>query len=60
MQDPRAQARLQVSKSPGDAIAWVILAEAELDGGDALAGERAARRALLLRPGHPEALARLG
>jgi predicted O-linked N-acetylglucosamine transferase (SPINDLY family) len=60
MADPRQQARLQVQRAPGDAIAWVILAEAELDAGDAPAGERAARRALQLRPGHPEALARLG
>jgi predicted O-linked N-acetylglucosamine transferase (SPINDLY family) len=60
MADPRQHARLQVQRAPGDAIAWVILAEAELDAGDAPAGERAARRALQLRPGHPEALARLG
>ena len=44
----------------GDAIAWIVLAESELDAGDARAGEAAARRALTLRPGHPEALARLG
>ncbi len=41
-------------------MAWILLSEAELDAGDARAGEAAARRALQLRPGHPEALARLG
>ncbi|WP_133480042.1 UDP-N-acetylglucosamine-peptide N-acetylglucosaminyltransferase [Cognatilysobacter segetis] len=60
MADPRQHARTQVQRAPGDAIAWVILAEAELDAGDPIAGERAARRALQLRPGEPEALARLG
>ncbi|MGY4515341.1 O-linked N-acetylglucosamine transferase family protein [Lysobacter sp. HA18] len=58
--DERQLARLQVERAPHDAIAWVVLAEAELDAGDAIAGERASRRALQLRPGHPEALARLG
>lgn len=58
--DPRRQARAAVQRAPGDPIAWVLLAEAELDAGDALAGEQAARRALALAPGHPEALARLG
>jgi predicted O-linked N-acetylglucosamine transferase (SPINDLY family) len=60
MPEPRQHARLQVQRAPGDAIAWVMLAEAELDAGDAIAGEQAARRALQLRPGHPEALARIG
>jgi predicted O-linked N-acetylglucosamine transferase (SPINDLY family) len=41
-------------------MAWILLSEAELDGGDAAAGAEAARRALALSPGHPEALARLG
>ncbi len=41
-------------------MAWIVLAEHELDAGDARAGEAAAQRALALRPGHPEALARLG
>jgi len=41
-------------------MAWIVLAEAELDAGDAAAGEAACRRALALRVGHPEALARLG
>jgi predicted O-linked N-acetylglucosamine transferase (SPINDLY family) len=58
--DPRQLARRQVQQAPTDAIAWIILAEAELDAGEVAAGERAARQALLLRPGHPEALARLG
>jgi predicted O-linked N-acetylglucosamine transferase (SPINDLY family) len=59
--DPaRQQAREAVSRAPHDAIAWIVLAEAELDAGDVAAGEAAARRALQLRPGHPEALARLG
>ncbi|TCZ83424.1 UDP-N-acetylglucosamine-peptide N-acetylglucosaminyltransferase [Lysobacter sp. N42] len=58
--DPRQQARAQVQRAPGDPIAWVLLSEAELDAGDARAGERAAARALAIAPGHPEALARLG
>ena len=52
--DERQLARLQVQRTPQDAIAWVILAEAELDAGDAVAGELASRHALRLRPGHPE------
>jgi predicted O-linked N-acetylglucosamine transferase (SPINDLY family) len=59
-QDPRAQARLQAQRRPNDAIAWILLSEAELDAGDPRAGEAAARVALRLQPGHPEALARLG
>ncbi|MDO5505173.1 MAG: UDP-N-acetylglucosamine-peptide N-acetylglucosaminyltransferase [Pseudoxanthomonas suwonensis] len=58
--DPRIQARQAVNARPRDAIAWVVLAEAELDAGDIRAGEAACRQALLLAPGHPEALARLG
>lgn len=58
--DPRTQARLHTQRRPQDAMAWILLSEAELDAGDAQAGEEAARRALALRPGHPEALARLG
>ncbi|MDQ3287790.1 MAG: tetratricopeptide repeat protein [Pseudomonadota bacterium] len=58
--DPLTQARLAVQRQPGNAIGWIVLAESELDAGDANAGEAAARRALTLRPGHPEALARLG
>lgn len=58
--DPRTEARLAVHREPGSPLAWILLAEAELDAGDALAGEAASRRALTLLPGHPEALARLG
>lgn len=58
--DSRRQARDAVERAPLDAMAWIVLAEEELDAGDAHAGEAAARRALALRPGHPEALARLG
>ncbi|GAB2511209.1 O-linked N-acetylglucosamine transferase, SPINDLY family protein [Lysobacter humi (ex Lee et al. 2017)] len=58
--DPRRAARERVQRSPADAIGWILLAEAELDGGDASAGAAAAQRALALAPGHPEALARLG
>ena len=58
--DPRVLARREARSRPFDAMAWIMLAEAELDAGDAAAGEAAARRALQLRPAHPEALARLG
>lgn len=58
--DPRADARLAVQREPASPLAWIMLAEAELDAGDAPAGETASRRALSLLPGHPEALARLG
>ena len=58
--DARHAARRATQREPGDAMAWIVLAEHELDAGDAAAGEAAARRALALRPGHPEALARLG
>lgn len=60
MNDPRVELRLALQRNPGDAIAWIVLAEHELDAGDANAGATAAQRALSLRPGHPEALARLG
>ncbi|WAC64867.1 tetratricopeptide repeat protein [Pseudoxanthomonas sp. SL93] len=56
----RAQLRQRVQHAPLDFIAWVMLADAELDHGDAEAGLRAAAQALALRAGHPEALARLG
>ncbi|HEV8694849.1 MAG TPA: tetratricopeptide repeat protein [Lysobacter sp.] len=56
----RDLARAAVQRVPHDAMAWIMLAECELDAGDARAGEAAAQRALALRPGHPEALARLG
>ncbi|MEP6634508.1 MAG: UDP-N-acetylglucosamine-peptide N-acetylglucosaminyltransferase, partial [Luteimonas sp.] len=58
--DPREALRHSTQRTPGDAMAWIELSEAELDAGDAAAGERAAQRALALQPGHPEALARLG
>lgn len=58
--DPRIEARNATMREPGNAIAWIVLAEAELDAGDAAAGKSAAQRALALSPGHPEALARLG
>lgn len=58
--DPRNEARRAVEREPHSALAWIVLAEHELDAGDARAGEAAALRALTLRAGHPEALARLG
>ncbi len=58
--DPRQRARDATQREPHSAMAWIMLAEVELDAGDATAGEAACRRALTLRPGHPEALARLG
>ncbi|NIJ67950.1 O-linked N-acetylglucosamine transferase family protein [Xanthomonas sp. 60] len=56
----RQQLQQAVHRQPADFIAWVMLADCELEAGDLRAGEAAARRALQLRPGHPEALARLG
>ncbi len=58
--DPRPAARARVALEPGNAMAWIVLGDAELEAGDAGAGEAACRRALALAPGHPEALARLG
>ena len=58
--DPRPALRQRLQANPGDAIAWIVLSEHDLDAGDAKAGEAACRRALALQPGHPEALARLG
>ncbi|MCF7749578.1 tetratricopeptide repeat protein [Bacillus subtilis subsp. subtilis] len=60
MDPDRQQLRLAVQRQPTDFIAWVMLADAELEAGDVLAGEQAATRALQLRGHHPEALARLG
>jgi predicted O-linked N-acetylglucosamine transferase (SPINDLY family) len=60
MDPQRAQLRMAVQRQPQDFIAWVMLADAELEAGDTGAGDLAAQRALQLRPGHPEALARLG
>lgn len=59
-QAQRSEAHRRVERDPGNVIAWIVLAEHELDAGDVRAGEFAARRALELQPGHPEALARLG
>jgi len=59
-EDERAAAANAVRLRPLDAMAWIVHAECELDAGDARAGEAASQRALALRPGHPEALARLG
>ncbi len=56
----RQQLKEALARQPGDFIAWVMLADVELEAGDIAAGEQAARRALQLRPNHPEALARLG
>ncbi|WP_255349902.1 hypothetical protein [Lysobacter sp. A03] len=36
--DPRSEARLAVEREPGSPLAWILLAEAELDAGDAAAG----------------------
>lgn len=56
----RQQLQQAIARQPGDFVAWVMLADLELEAGDIAAGEQAARRALQLRPNHPEALARLG
>ena len=58
--DPRQQARSRAQREPGNAMAWIVLGDVELEAGDARSGEAACRRALALAPGHPEALARLG
>jgi len=60
MDADRQQLRMAVQRQPADFIAWVMLADAELEAGDVAAGEHAATRALQLRDRHPEALARLG
>ncbi|AHY60190.1 tetratricopeptide repeat protein [Stenotrophomonas rhizophila] len=60
MDADRQQLRLAVQRQPADFIAWVMLADAELEAGDVAAGVHAATRALQLRDHHPEALARLG
>lgn len=56
----RQQLQQAIARQPDDFVAWVMLADVELEAGDIAAGEQAARRALQLRPNHPEALARLG
>ena len=58
--DPRVLAREAVQREPGNAFAWILLADAEVEAGAAQACIEAAQRALQLAPGHPEALARLG
>ncbi|MCW5580053.1 MAG: UDP-N-acetylglucosamine-peptide N-acetylglucosaminyltransferase [Luteimonas sp.] len=58
--DPRFAAREAVRREPHNAFAWILLADAEVEAGDAPACIAAAQRALQLAPGHPEALARLG
>jgi len=58
--DPRLLAREAVRREPHNAFAWILLADAEVEAGDARACIGAAQRALQLAPGHPEALARLG
>ncbi|USJ01614.1 tetratricopeptide repeat protein [Xanthomonas prunicola] len=54
------QLREAVRRQPGDFVAWLMLADAELGMGVTAAGEAAVQRALVLYPGHPEAVARLG
>ncbi|AZR27779.1 tetratricopeptide repeat protein [Xanthomonas vasicola pv. arecae] len=54
------QLREAVRRQPGDFVAWLMLADAELGMGATAAGEAAVQRALVLHPGHPEAVARLG
>ncbi|WP_411849994.1 tetratricopeptide repeat protein [Stenotrophomonas sp. LGBM10] len=56
----RRQLREAVQRQPSDFIAWVMLADAELEAGDVARGAAAATQALRLRGDHPEALARLG
>ena len=55
-------ARLQeaLRRNPSDFISWLVLADAQMDAGEPLAGQASAMRGLALRPGHPEALARVG
>ena len=36
--DPRHQARLATQRAPHDAMAWIVLADAELEAGDAAHG----------------------
>lgn len=60
MTDTLKSARAAVAASPNSFIDWVILAEEEINAGDIEQGILAAKRALQINPGHPEALARLG
>ena len=54
------QLRAALQRNPADFIAWLMLADLEMGAGAVQAGEAAVQRALQLRPGHPEGLARLG
>ncbi len=50
----------QVQRQSQDFVAWLMLADAQMEAGDIAAAETALRRGAALRPGHPEALARQG
>lgn len=52
--------RGQVQRQPQDFVAWLMLADAQMEAGDIAGAEAALRRGGALRPGHPEALARQG
>lgn len=52
--------RERVRRQPGDFVAWLMLADAEMAAGALAAAQGAIARGMALRPGHPEALARLG
>ena len=54
------QLRDALQRNPEDFVSWLVLADLQLDAGDTDAGHACAMRALALRPGHPEALARTG
>ncbi|WP_434026253.1 UDP-N-acetylglucosamine-peptide N-acetylglucosaminyltransferase [[Pseudomonas] boreopolis] len=54
------QLREAVRRNPQDFVSWLMLGDAEMERGAVAAGEAAVQRAMALRPGHPEALARLG
>lgn len=56
----RERLRATVRQDPNHFVAWLMLADAEMDHGDLAAADIAARRGAQLRPGHPEAVARLG
>ncbi|KRG67369.1 tetratricopeptide repeat protein [Pseudoxanthomonas dokdonensis] len=52
--------RHRVVREPGNALAWLQLADAEFEHGDLAQAEAACQHALQQAPGHPEVLARLG
>jgi predicted O-linked N-acetylglucosamine transferase (SPINDLY family) len=56
----RQQLRDTVRRNPGDFIAWLMLADAEMGMGALDAAAQALQRAQALRGAHPETLARLG